>query len=76
MLTNLCFLVLFSALAQNVLFSNRLFLLGFRLTAVITIVNGVRFYFPVVPNLRLRTNISNLFPERPWNAIGWMSILG
>jgi hypothetical protein len=59
----------------NILFSNKLFLLGFGLTAVITIVNGLHFYFPIVPNLRLRTNISNLFTEQPWNAIGWMSIV-
>jgi len=58
----------------NALFSNKLFLLGFGLMAAITIINGLHFYFPVVPNLRLRTNISGLFTEKPWNAMGWLSI--
>jgi len=56
------------------LFSNRLFLLGFAFTAMITLINGLNFHYPVVPNLRLRTNIGHLFTEKPWNAIGWMPI--
>jgi hypothetical protein len=56
------------------LFSNRLFLLGFALTAIITLINGLNFHYPVVPNLRVRTNIGHLFTEKPWNAIGWMPI--
>ena len=58
----------------NKLFSNKLFLLGFGVTAAITIINGLHFYFPVIPNLRIRTNISGLFTQKPWNAIGLMLI--
>ena len=58
----------------NTLFSNKLFLLGFGLMAVITMINALHFHFPAVPNLRLRTDISSLFTEKPWNAIGWMHI--
>jgi len=56
------------------LFSNKLFLIGFGLAATITIINGLHFHFPSVPNLRLRTNIGYLFTEKPWNAIGWMPV--
>jgi len=56
------------------LFSNKLFLLGFALTALITLINGLNFHYPVIPNLRVRTDIGYLFTEKPWNAIGWMPI--
>ncbi len=57
------------------LFSNRLFLLGFGLMATITVINGLHFHYPVVPNLRLRTSIGHLFTEKPWNAIGWTPLV-
>jgi len=41
---------------------------------MITLINGLNFHYPVVPNLRVRTNIGHLFTEKPWNAIGWMPI--
>lgn len=56
------------------LFSNRLFLLGAGLAAVLTLINGLHFHYPAVPNLRLRTEIGHLFTERPWNSIGWMPL--
>ena len=59
----------------SVLFSNRLFLLGFSLTAVITLLNGLHFHYPVVPNLRLRTEIGHVFTDKPFNAIGWMPLV-
>jgi len=57
------------------LFSNQRFLLGFGLAAAITLLNGLHFHYPVLPNLRLRTNIGPLFTEKPWNAIGWMPLV-
>jgi len=56
------------------LFSNRLFLLGFGLAALINVINGLNFHFAQVPALRLRTEIGHLFTEKPWNAIGWMPL--
>ena len=58
----------------NALFSNRLFLLGFGLMAVITMIHALHFHFPVVPNLRFRTDISSLFTEKPWSAMGWTPV--
>lgn len=64
------------ALTQNgsgsLLFTNRLFLLGFGLTATINLFNGLHFHYPAIPSLRLWTEIGHLFTEKPWNAIGWM----
>ena len=56
--------------AGNALFSDRLFLLGFGLMAAITMIHALHFHFPAVPNLRFRTDISSLFTEKPWSAMG------
>lgn len=56
------------------LFKNKLFAIGFAISAVLTIINGLHFHFPSVPNFRLRTEIGHLFTEKPWNAIGWMPL--
>jgi hypothetical protein len=58
----------------SVLFKNRLFLFGFALTALLTLINGLHFHFPSVPNFRVRTEIGHLFTEKPWNAIGWLPL--
>ena len=60
--------------AGNALFSNRLFLLGFGLMAAITMIHALHFHFPAVPNLRFRTDISSLFTEKPWSAMGWTPV--
>ena len=59
----------------SVLFSNRLFLLGFSLTAMITLFNGLHFHYPVVPDLRVRTEIGQVFTDKPFSAIGWMPLV-
>ncbi len=59
----------------SALFSNRLFLLGFALTAMITLINGLHFHYPAIPNLRMRVIMDQLFTEKPWNAIGRMRIV-
>lgn len=56
------------------LFSNRLFLLGFSFTALITVINGLNFHYPTIPRLRVHTSIGHLFTEKPWNAIGWTPV--
>ena len=56
------------------LFKNKLFMIGFAISALLTLINGLHFHFPAVPNLRIRTEIGHLFTEKPWNAIGWMPL--
>ena len=53
-------------------FKNRLFWIAFGIVTVIDIVNGFSQFFPAIPILGVRNrNISHLFTEKPWNAIGW-----
>ena len=59
----------------SALFSNRLFLLGFVLTGMITLINGLHFHYPAIPNLRMRAIMDQLFTEKPWNAIGQMRVV-
>jgi len=53
-------------------FKNRLFWVAFGITTVINVINGLHQFHPVIPLIGIRNrNISYLFTERPWNAIGW-----
>jgi hypothetical protein len=52
-------------------FRNRLMWMGFFLSAFISLVNGLRFFFPVIPEIPVkRRTISYLFTEKPWNLMG------
>jgi len=55
-------------------FSKKLFWLGFGLAASLDILNGFNYLFPILPNLRLRTNLGIFFTEKPFSAIGWTPI--
>ena len=56
-------------------FRNRLMWIGFSVSAIIRIVNGIHDIFPEIPgfppNLRLD---QYFFTDRPWNAIGYTSM--
>lgn len=55
-------------------FQNRLLWLGFAIAAAIDVINGLNYFFPQVPPIRVRHNFINLgqyFTEKPWNAMGW-----
>lgn len=53
-------------------FKNRLFWVAFGLVVFIDIINGLNYFYPKVPLIGIRNrNISYLFTEKPWNAIGW-----
>ncbi|MDA1190636.1 MAG: hypothetical protein O3A46_03010 [Candidatus Poribacteria bacterium] len=57
---------------SSTFFANRLLWLGFVLAALGDTINGLHHFFPVVPELPLRTiNLGNYFTEKPMNAIGW-----
>ncbi len=53
-------------------FRSRPFWIAFILVSLLNIVNGLSYLFPTIPviGVRLR-NISHLFTEKPWSAIGW-----
>lgn len=51
-------------------FTNKLMWIAFSIVAFIQILNGLHFYWPLVPALPLKKiNIAPFFTEKPWNAI-------
>ena len=53
-------------------FKNKTLWLAIGIVVVIDIVNGLNFLYPAVPLIGFRSrDISGLFTEKPWNAIGW-----
>ena len=53
-------------------FRNKVFWLAFAIVSVIDVINGLNYLYPAVPLIGFRSrNISGLFTEKPWNAIGW-----
>ncbi|MGQ9608439.1 MAG: DUF6785 family protein [bacterium] len=59
----------------NRLIKNKMFWIGFTIAGIIDLVNGFHFLLPVVPEIRVKQyDISYLFTEKPWNAIGWTPI--
>ena len=63
----------------NRLFSNKMVWMGFTVSASIAIINGLSFLFPAIPTIPVKRSgswygIGHLFTERPWNAIGHMTI--
>ena len=63
----------------NKLFSNRTVWLGFSISASIAIINGLSFIFPVIPTIPVKRiggwqGFGHLFAEKPWNAVGGISM--
>lgn len=63
----------------NRLFTNKVVWLGFAISASIAVINGLSFLFPVIPTIPVKRiggwqGFGHLFTERPWNAIGGISM--
>ena len=57
------------------LFSNKIFWIGFAISASIAIINGLSFLFPAIPMIPVkRMGIGHLFTEKPWNAVGGINV--
>jgi hypothetical protein len=62
------------------LFSNRLFWIGFAISALIDIINSLNLYYPNIPTIFTPGRGSSFYnaqewiTEKPWNAIGWTPI--
>ena len=53
------------------IFNNRLLWLGFGIAAGINLLNGLQFFFPVLPEIPVRKYDLNIyFTQKPWSAIG------
>ena len=55
----------------NTFFKNRFFWLAFGIVGGIDVINGLNYFFPVIPSLFIRTNLNQFFTEKPFSAIGW-----
>jgi hypothetical protein len=62
------------AMTQERFFSQPLMWIGFALGAVVATVNGLHFFYPIIPSIGRPVNLGVLFTEKPLNAIGWLPV--
>ena len=55
-------------------FRNRLMWIGFSVSAIIRIVNGIHDIFPAMPGFPPNLRLDQYFLDRPWSAIGYTSM--
>jgi len=56
-------------------FRSKLMWTGFAAASGISILNGLHFLHPAIPELRVSMrNIGHYFTSKPWNAVGWVPI--
>ncbi|MBM3501583.1 MAG: hypothetical protein FJX74_23255, partial [Armatimonadetes bacterium] len=53
-------------------FANRLMWIGLAVPLVVHSINGLHFFFPVVPQIPLSHSINPYFQAKPWNQMGWV----
>ncbi len=57
--------------AGRSIFKNRLLWFGFGIAAGINLLNGLQFFFPVLPEIPVRKYDLNIyFTQKPWSAMG------
>ena len=49
--------------------------IGFGVAALLGLLNGLNLYFPDVPAVPLRLDLSAYFVEAPWNQLGWTPLV-
>ena len=53
------------------IFTNRLLWLGFSIAMGINLLNGLQFFYPVLPEIPVRKyNLNIYFTQKPWSAMG------
>ncbi len=56
---------------SGAIFKNRLLWIGFSVAATIDLINGLEYFFPVLPSFPVKKyNLAVFFTQKPWNAIG------
>jgi hypothetical protein len=56
-------------------FRNRLMWIGLAIPLIVHSINGLHWFFPVVPQIPLSHSINPYFPAKPWNQMGWVIAL-
>ena len=63
------------ALNENRFYHNKIMWIGFGVAGFFEILAGLNHLFPNIPSVKLNYYpISHWFQEKPWNAIGWISL--
>ena len=56
-------------------FKNKLMWISFTVVGGINLINGLHFFFPAVPYLRVKPyDLGAFFTSKPWNALGYMPL--
>ena len=58
-------------------FANKLMWIGFTVGGGISLINGLNYLYPIIPDFGFnpyRHNIGAYLTEKPWNAVGWMPV--
>ena len=57
------------------LFRNKLMWTSFTIVGLINVINGLHFFFPAIPYLRVKVyNLGEVFTTQPWDALGYTPI--
>ena len=56
--------------ADSGLFRSRILWLGFGIAGGLNMINSLHYIFPAVPEISFYAEITSLFDQKPWNAIG------
>ncbi|HGJ65940.1 TPA: hypothetical protein ENS27_11205 [bacterium] len=56
------------------LFIDKMFWIGFAISGLIDIYNGIAYLLPSFPLFIIKYQLGGLFTAKPWNTIGWMVV--
>ena len=60
---------------SGAIFRSRLLWIGFGIAAGINILNGLQYFFPILPSIPVKQYDLNIyFTQKPWNALGSMPL--
>ena len=63
------------AFERNAFYKSGTMWIGFGVAGFFELLAGLHYLFPQIPAVQLNYySISHLFTEKPWNAIGWISL--
>lgn len=59
----------------NNFFRNKMMWIGFSASFCLSILNGLHFLYPMVPQINVSMrDVGHYFTTKPWNAVGWVPI--
>jgi len=55
-------------------FKSKFMWIGFSIAASMTVINGLNYFLPAIPQIPIRVRYIRIFTEKPWNAMGSIPI--